>query len=214
MRSVLMLAALTLVATPAAAETFGLHGITNPYGDPSGNAIAAGEAQLSVEITDAGDGLVLFNICNDGQYRMAVHNFMLDDRSGLLSFAEFHNSPPAVEFREGGMLDLPGGDAVDFQESFRSRAETIEGRVNTGEKLGALFQVNGGDFDDVLAALRDGALRVGLHVKEFEGGFRESFVTAVAMPEPGTMVLGGVSLAFGAFAARRRRRKAAESQED
>ncbi len=207
-----LVAALALVPTSAAvrADVFGFIGIT--ANDPSLASIAAGEAQLSVEVIDAGGGQVLFTLRNDGPHASFIRNIYFDDSEGTLgSLAAIDNSDPGVEFAPGGSpSDVPGAVDIGFTSDFHATA-TQPGSQNgvneTGESVGILFHIApGSTFDDVLDSMYFGQLRVGLHVQGFEGGFSEGFVSGlVATPEPATLALALIALAILTGAAYRRR---------
>ena len=76
--------------------------------------------------------------------------------------------------------------------------------VNPGESLGITFNLaGGGTFDDVLAELGDGTLRVGIHVQAFDTGGSESFVNS-PIPEPHAVALFAIGALLVGTSIRRR----------
>ena len=187
------------------------HAVSLTFTGITGNSLSntlAGEAQLSVDVTDAGFELALFTFLNVGPDPMSITDIYFDDGS-LLTIGSVDNSDPGVDFKVGGAPpDLPGGKTLTppfvatsaFTTS--SSSPTQPNGVNTGESVGITFQlVSGMDFDDVLAFLTDGGLRIGLKVQGFADGGSESFVNLPQpVPEPSTALslcmFGLVGLAF------------------
>jgi hypothetical protein len=203
------LAAAVLAATPARAVVLGFDCISNNLaGD-----CAIGEAQLSVNVTDAGGGTVLFSFSNSGPNASSITDVYFDDGS-LLALAVVINdlvAPGNVDFSQGaspGNLPAANNADPDFESTAGFNADsnppTQPNGVNPGETLGILFTLQGGQiYDDVLAELADGRLRIGIHVQGFASTGSESLVN-VPVPEPTTLAL----LALGAaslVAARSRR---------
>ena len=76
--------------------------------------------------------------------------------------------------------------------------------VNPGESLGILFDLQGtGSFDNVIALLNNGDLRIGIHVQGFASGGSESFVNK-PVPEPHAAVLFAIGALVVGTATRRR----------
>ena len=174
---------------------------------------AAGETQLSLTVSDAGDGQVLFTLTNEGPDAMTVANLYVDDASAILDGIASIDGSSGVHFSQGGSPPvLPGGNGptYDFEPSFRVRADNPAPKhgVSPGESLAILFDLAGmATFADLLAAMADGdttdaSLRVGLHVISFESGGSESFI-AVPVPEPGTALLVAAGLLGMALQRRR-----------
>ena len=103
------------VANPAAAATLGFGCITN--NSPIDCTIA--EAQLFVDVTDAGGGQVLFTFSNLGPASSSITDVYFDDGS-LLAIALVSNSP-GVDFSQlASPANLPGG-ATPARRSRRPR---------------------------------------------------------------------------------------------
>ena len=201
----LAVAALTVFAfaRSAAAATFGFSCITN---NNAGDC-AAGTAQLSVDVTDAGGGLVLFTFNNAGPAASSLADVYFDD--GVLQTLESIINSPGVSFSEGASPpDLPGGNVLSppFSADFSADSDApVEANgVNPGETLGVRFGLlPGASFADVLDDLGDGSLRIGIHVQALPSGGSEAFVNTPPLPEPGALAL--VALAAGLVALRPRR---------
>jgi len=207
--SLVAIAAFLVMAAPASALTFDC--ITN-------NNVAdctTGEAQLSVTVTDpAGDSNVLFTFENSGPLASSITDVYFDDGT-LLAIASI-NEGPGVAFSQGASPgNLPGGNNADpdFEATAGFTADsdppTQPNGVNPGEFLEITFTLLAGDtFDDVLAALDDGSLRIGIHVQGFALGGSESFICCgegggggngggggtAQVPEPGSLALLGSGL--------------------
>jgi hypothetical protein len=200
----LVLAFSLCLATPATAVTLGFDCITNNLaGD-----CAIGEAQMTVDVTDPGGGLILFTFRNAGPGASSITDVYWDD-GALLAIHSITNTPGLVEFSSPATPgNLPGGNDASppFEVSAGFSADSdppVQPRgVNPGEMLGVTFTlINGQTFADAIADLTDGSVRVGIHVQGFASGGSESLVN-LPVPEPGTLALvaGGVL----AFALRRR----------
>ena len=184
---------------PAHALRLGFYNISaNIVGDA-----AIGEAQLWVDVTDAGydNGVyqVLFTFGNTGSMASSICDVYFDDGS-LLGIASIDNSDPGVAFSQ---LASPGNlpSANSINPPFVTTAGFLADSdppvqpmgVNPGESLGIFFDLQGTQtFADVLAELSDGRLRIGIHVQGFESGGSESFVNSV--PDASIMLLLGPSL--------------------
>ncbi len=202
-------ATLLFAADPARAAVLG-------FGCISGNLAgdcAIGEAQLSVDVTDAGGGQVLFTFSNSGPSASSITDVYFDDGS-LLALAVVINdlvAPGIVNFSQGASPgNLPAGNNADpdFNTTAGFNADsnppTQPNGVNPGELLGIRFTLQGGqDFADLLAELGDGTLRIGIHVQGFATGGSESLVNH-PLPEPA--LFGLLALCAGALLTSRSRR--------
>ena len=180
----------------AADMTLGFFNITNNI---AGDALI-GEQQLFVDISDAGGSQALFTFRNVGPLASSITDVYFDD-GALLGIASIDNSDPGVEFSQlAAPPNLPGGAAMSpaFQTtagfSADSDAPVMPNGVGPGEYVGILFNLkNATTFDDVIADLTDGSLRIGIHVQGFATGGSESFVN-VPVPAPGALALGALGL--------------------
>ena len=165
---------------------------------------AIGEAQFAYDVQDLGAGLVQLDILNSGSETATIARIYLDDVDGLLTgqFVGFVPSPPRVNFRVVGAKprNLPNGKTLTPPFLADQRFSRLAGKghkvidgIDTSESLGLQFMANTGD---VLHALEDGSLRIGLIAQRFSLGGGESFVNIPASdqrisetPEPGTWLL-------------------------
>jgi len=213
-------AALVLLSAPAAqavSVTYGFGCITNNSATDCG----IGEAQLSMTVFD--DGLpaneVGFRFDNAGADASSITQVYFDDDAAVLAaFGMFSDSGAGVDFSANqGPPVLPGGNPFAFDTTGGLRAganpPTQPNGVNPGEWLILrLTLAAGASFDDVLTALADETLRVGIHVQGYASGGSESFINfpdgdggfGNPIPEPGSLILLGTGL--GSLVLRRLRK--------
>jgi hypothetical protein len=169
-----LLAASALVASagfmPANAVTLGFNAIT------SNNAaqVTIAEAQMFLDVTDAGSGNVLFLFSNIGPIASALGQIYFNDDTPLYSTTSFviTNGTGVSFVRDITPDSLPGGtgfgfgpgDTLEFEADANNPVPT--NGVNPGETLGITLSLLAGfDFDDVLTKLSNGLLAVGIHVQ-------------------------------------------------
>lgn len=206
------------------------YSFTNVTGNDVANA-AAGEAQLSVDVTAYAPGQVLFTFMNSGPLAMSIADVYFDDGTLLgiaaLIDADENGGDSGVDFSQGASPgNLPGGNGINFNATSGFTADSDPpvqpNGVNPGETLGVVFNlINGTSFADIIAALNlglanpgvdmTGGLRIGIHVQGFANGGSESFVNGGepdtppdVVPLPTGVALGAAGLAPIAFRRRRR----------
>lgn len=211
--SFLLGAALALAlghAAPSAALSLGFDCIThNRAGD-----CAIGEAQLSVDVSDAGNGKVAFAFHNIGLEASSITDVYWDDDE--LFSQLFITDSPGVEFSQGANPgNVPGSNGATPR--FRatngltsdSDSPTMHNGVNPGEVLLIRLKLRSGHtFADAIQDLESGSLRIAIHVQGYTSCGSESFVNAPVqpdpIPEPGTLSLVGAGMLAMTIARRRR----------
>lgn len=203
-----------LMTGSASAVTYGFENIT------ANNPIDAviGESQLFLNVEAFGDSdQVLFKFSNSGPEDASITDIYFDDDVPMLSFADFIYSTSGVDYTEGASPgNLPGGNSFNFSSnySYDSDSPTQPSGVNPGEALGILFNLNNDatgsayEFADIIQALDNGPMMVGIHVQGFAGEGSESFIaTPTTVPEPATLFMVGSGLLLLVAFSRRKLKK-------
>ncbi len=193
----IIIAAVLILAMPVTAQvTYSFKNITNN----SATDAIIGESQLLVDVSDAGNGQVLFTFRNIGPEASSITDVYFDD-GALLSMAAINNSS-GVQFSQGTTPpNLPGGNNIT--PSFITTdnllaapdAPAQPNGVNPGESLGIKFNLQSGStYNDALSNLDDGSLRIGIHVQGFADGDSESFINDGVIPAPGAVLLASIGM--------------------
>lgn len=197
--SVASVAALSaLSAAPASAFTFG----NIVGGDAVGDAY---KDSFSFDVTGDASS-VFFKIANSGNAAastMFISKVFFDDNGYLSAPSANVGNTGEVAFTGGASGDqLPQGGSgftTDYAFSSNNGAGNKWG-VQGGEALGLSFS---GNYNNVVAALNSGALKLGLHVQALPNGASDSFLSSSAntenTPEPLTMLAAGAAVGFGAM---------------
>ena len=182
-------------------DTFNFVKITN-----NGNPSVGG--QLSVQVIDpgiSGGTDVMFKFFNNVGITSSITQIYFDDGS-LLEISAITYSGAGVAFTKPATPgNLPGANLVSpafvttDQFSAGSDPPPVANGVNTSAEWVAItFNLQDGKApDDVIDALRDGSLRIGLHVQGYTTvppppSLSESYVNTV--PEPGILILLGIAM--------------------
>jgi hypothetical protein len=210
-RILLILISVTLLffaSNRAFAELFPFVNISNN----SGIAATLAE-QFFVDVTSPGSGQVQFDFLNDGLYVSSpidsvITRIYWDDGPGLLGNIDNIGGGPGVWFDElSPPLNFPEGNTIGFNENvgLKAHAPAPTFGIGVGESLAVLFDINtaNGDFDDIIAAMYNLDMRIGIHVQSIGGddGPSDSFAS---VPEPATMLLLGSGLIGFAVVGRRK----------
>ena len=194
-------------AAPAWAFTFS----NIAGGDTVGDAYAN---NLGFNVINQG-GSVFFDIFNYGNAAapdMFISKVFFDD-NGYLSqpWVNANNNVGQVGFTGGASDDqLPqGGNSFTTDYAFSRR--TGEGNawgIQGGEKLQLAFA---GSYTNVVDALNNGSLKIGLHVQALPNGASDSYISSNSgntqdTPEPLTMLAAGAAVGFGTMFKKQRER--------
>ena len=190
-------AALSAVfAAPASAFNFSnING-----GDPVGDAYAN---SFGFTLDNVGDS-VLFKIYNFGNAaapNMFIGGVYIDDSGYLTNSWANVNSSVDVAFTGGASTaQFPqGGNKFSTDYAFFSdNGGGNKWGIQTGEVGGFLFN---GNYNNVLTALTDGTIKIGLHVQALPNGASDSYISSNGntenTPEPLTMLAAGAAVGFG-----------------
>ena len=145
----------------------------------------------------------IFNLGNSAAPSMFISKVFFDDNNN-------HLSGPSVNFSNIGQVAFSGGASNDqlpqggnnFTTDYAfSRVAGVgnEFGIQAGERLGLSFVAN---YNNVIAALNDGTLKLGLHVQALPNGQSDSYISSSSgntqnTPEPLTMLAAGAAVGFG-----------------
>lgn len=171
--------------------------------------------KFRMEISNGGP-TVTFKFFNESTINNAITDIYFDDGT-LLGISGLTNGPGVLYDFPSGNETLPGWNLLDpvFEttENFSADPSTpqpMKNAINSGLYEGAPewleihydLQWNSdenrwGNLGDVLSELRDGTLRVGIHVQGFPDGSSQSGVSSPnVVPEPASICALGMGALF------------------
>ena len=177
-----------LLLSVAHAEWFNFNAIT--ANDPSGFSQYVGESQIQMEVVLYEEGQIRVLFVNEGPEESSLAHIYFDFSPEInLSLARIGNAD-GVSFTSEPVNpnNLPSGKSIfeAFESDLAVGAVNPASKngINPGERLDLIMNYN--TSYDIIAALANEDLRVGLHVISL-GEYSESFVNVV--PEPATLPL-------------------------
>lgn len=157
------------------------------------------DLNLYVEVSGADPGQAVFSFYNESSINSAIAQIYFDATSLLGSV--YVAEGPGTSFKQPAVpKNLPGAKLLDppFEASdelsIGANAPPPKDGINPGEWLRFTFELeNNGTFEDVIDELNTGTIRIGVHVIGLPDG---SSGSAVAVPEPATIILLGCGVAW------------------
>lgn len=188
MKKLLIIGLTGLLLPTAFAEWFGFSAIT--ANDPSGFSQYVGESQLRMEVVSDGAGQSRIIFVNDGPEESSLSQIYFDFTPEINMSVVRIGNIEGVSFTAEDIKpnNLPAGNSIfpTFGSDLAVGADkpAPKNGINPGESLELIMSYN--SSYDIIAALGNEDLRVGLHVISL-GEYSESFVNVV--PEPATLPL-------------------------
>jgi hypothetical protein len=197
-KSLLALAGVAAVSAVSAApaSAFGFNNIAG--GDTPGDAY---KNSFKFDVFNDGPS-VIFKIKNSGNAdapSMFISKVFFDDNGYLSSPVANIGNVGTVAFTGGtGKDNLPQG-GKSFNTDYAFSSDNGDGNakgIQAGETLGLRFT---GNYNNVILALTNGTLRLGLHVQALPNGQSDSYISSNTQdtPEPLTMLAAGAAVGFG-----------------
>jgi len=204
MKKWLLLCAITIIFSRPTAQanvTYSFKHIVEPADSPAQLANGAvGEAQMFVTVGDPGFSQVLFSFTNIGPYVSSLTQVYFDDDGVLSAMTSIDNSDPGVSFSQYAKpANLPGANRLSppfvTTPGFSADSDLpkVPKGINPGESLGIIFGLQPDKtFSNVLGSLKNGSLRIGIHVQGFSDGGSETFVNNGIIPAPNALILAAI----------------------
>lgn len=159
------------------------------------------------EISEQGDGSVLFEIHNDSTIASSSIANVYFDGNDYLDGLSIINGVDVLFVDKSSPSNMGGGLKPKFDTSHAIGADSPApfNGVNASQILGVSFELKKNTtYTDVVSAISSGDLRVGLHATALPDGSSEWAVNSMeVVPEPATLAL----LGLGAIALRCGRKK-------
>jgi len=158
----------------------------------------------------------IFNSGNAAAPNMFISKVFFDDNGYLSAPSLFGTNIGEVSFSGGPSNDqLPqGGNNFTTDYAFsRNPGGGNAGGIQGAESFPVSFR---GNYNNIIAALNSGDLKLGLHVQGLPNGQSDSYISTTSVntqdtPEPLTMLAAGAAVGFGTmFKKQRDRAKKAE----
>lgn len=204
-----VLIVVSLLANPAYSMTLSFSCVT--ANDVTGEACATAQSQMSVDVNDAGSGVIEFVFNNSGSDLSAfIADVYFYDGAYIDPTSVVISNSPDVSFESWATPGhLPGYDGIDnVTYSADSSAPVAKNGIQSGEWLGISFSLlSGVSYADAVAALQGAGaddFTLGIHVQGLNDGVSESLITVPTVPVPAAFWLFGSGL-IGIVAVARRR---------
>ncbi len=163
---------------------------------------AIGENQFFMQVSKETGAKASFTFFNVSGGRSSAITEIYFDGNVLKKLVSIKQLTSQVCFKTGSVTppNLPGGNGIypPFEAvkslSVAAKNPSPKYGINPGEQIKLVYTLNGA-FDDVVAALIRGDLRIGLHAQAFCNGGSESFVNC-KIPELGSLAAISLGLLF------------------
>jgi hypothetical protein len=200
-KSLLAVVGVAAVSAVSAAPAWAFNFSNIANGDTAGDAYAN---SFTYTVVNQGSA-VRFDIFNSGNAaapNMFISKVFFDDNGYLSAPSLYGTNIGEVSFSGGPSNDqLPqGGNGFTTDYAFsRNPGGGNVGGIQGAESFPVSFR---GNYNNIIAALNDGTLRVGLHVQGLPNGQSDSFISSSSgntenTPEPLTMLAAGAAVGFG-----------------
>jgi len=182
-RSLLAIAPLVLgLSSPVWADMYTFERI-------SSNSSTDVASQFLVDVTNAGGGKVDFKFTNAVGLASSITQIYFDDDASVLGTIDSLIESTGVDFVVGGAPpNLPGGATISFSATHLATAgpPVAHNGINSStQSLVIRFNLAATQtFANVISALDNGTLRIGLHVQALPDGKSDSYINGDKLPPP------------------------------